>query len=131
MTEKNTILFVEDDLPTIEVYKIALNEAGFKVEAMLLGEEAIRRVREIDKGEAKKPDLVLLDLMLPDINGTEVLKEIRKRGKTKDIPVFVLTNYANKEVQNKELHLETEKCLIKTDYTPRELVKVVEKELKG
>ncbi len=131
MKEEKTILFVEDDLPTIEVYKIALNEAGFKVEAMLLGEEAIRRVEEIDKGETEKPDLVLLDLMLPDINGTEVLREIRKHEKTKDIPVFVLTNYANKEVQNRELHLEAEKCLIKTDYTPRELVKVVEKELKG
>lgn len=131
MTEKKTILFVEDDLPTIEVYKTALNEAGFKVEAMLLGEEAIRRIEEIKKGEAKKPDLVLLDLMLPGINGVEVLKEIRKYKKTKDIPVLVLTNYTNKEAQSRELHLEAEKCLIKTDYTPRQLVKVVKKELKN
>lgn len=128
---RKIILFVEDDLPTIEVYKTALEQAGFDVDPMLLGEEAIRRVKEIEKGEAKKPDLVLLDLLLPDMNGIEVLEEIRKQKKTKDILVLILTNYTNKELGEKGLLLKAEKYLLKTDYTPRELVKLIKKEFRG
>ncbi len=127
---KKTILFIEDDLPTIDVYKTALEKAGFDVDPMLLGEEAIRRIKEIEQGKAKKPDLVLLDLALPDINGIEVLEEIRKQKKTKDMLVFILTNYTNKELEEKGLLLKVERYIIKTDYTPGELVKVIKKELK-
>ena len=127
---KKSILFVEDDLATIDVYRTALEEANFDVDPMLLGKEAIRRIEEIDKGEAKAPDLVLLDLLLPDINGIEVLKEIRKQEKTKDIPVFILTNYSSEELKRRGLFLKTEKYLLKTDYAPRELVKLVKKRLK-
>jgi len=127
---KKTILFVEDDLPTIDVYKTALEKAGFDVDPMLLGEEAIRRIKEIEQGKAKKPDLVLLDLALPDISGIEVLEEIRKQKKTKDMLVFILTNYTNKELEEKGLFLKAEKYLIKTDYTPRELVELIRKGFK-
>jgi len=127
---KKTILFIEDDLPTIDVYKTALEKAGFDVDPMLLGEEAIRKIKEIEQGKAKKPDLVLLDLALPDINGIEVLEEIRKQKKTKDMLVFILTNYTNKELEEKGLLLKVERYIIKTDYTPGELVKVIKKELK-
>ena len=128
---KKTILFIEDDLPTIDVYKTALEKAGFDVDPMLLGEEAVRKIKEIEQGKAKKPDLVLLDLALPDINGIEVLEEIRKQKKTKDMLVFILTNYTNKELEEKGLFLKAEKYLLKTDYTPRELVELIKKELGG
>jgi len=124
-----TILFVEDDLPTIEVYKTALENAGFEVEAMLLGEEAIRKIKEIEKGEAKKPDLVLLDLILPGINGIDVLEEIRGNEKTKDMPVFILTNYTDEELKKKGFLLKTEQYLLKTSYAPRELVEIVKDRL--
>ncbi len=127
---KKTILFVEDDLPTIDVYKTALEEADFIVEPMLLGQEAIRRIKEIEKGEAKKPDLVLLDLILPDVNGIEVLEEIRKHKETKDLLVFILSNYTDKELEKRGFLLKTERYLLKTEYAPRELVKLIKKELK-
>lgn len=127
---KKTILFIEDDLPTIDVYKTALEKAGFDVDPMLLGEEAIRKIKEIEQGKAKKPNLVLLDLALPDINGIEVLEEIRKQKKTKDMLVFILTNYTNKELEQRGLFFKAEKYLLKTDYTPRELVELIKKEFK-
>ena len=123
------ILFIEDDLATIDVYKTALEEAGFEVEPILLGQEAIRRVEEIEKGEAKMPDLVLLDLILPDINGVEILEKIRKQEKTKDILVFILTNLTDKQLEEKELLLKRERYLLKTDYPPSKLVGLIKKEL--
>ena len=127
---KKTILFIEDDLPTIEVYKTALEQAGFDVNPMLLGQEAIRRVKEIEQGQAKKPDLVLLDLILPDINGIEVLEEIRKHKGTKDMMVLILSNYTNEELEKRGLLLKAEKYLLKTDYTPSQLVEIVREKLK-
>jgi len=126
---KKTILFIEDDLPTIEVYKIALERAGFDVDPMLSGEEAIRRVKEIEQGQAKNPDLVLLDLILPDINGIEVLEEIRNHKKTKDIQVLILSNYTNEELEKKGLFLKAERYLLKTDYAPSQLVEIVKEKL--
>ncbi len=127
---KKRILFVEDDIATIDVYKIALESAGFDVDPMLLGGEAIRRIEEIDKGEAEKPDLVLLDLLLPDMNGIEVLEEIRKRENTKNMPVLILTNYSSKELETRGLLLKAEKYLLKTDYPPSKLVEFIKKEFK-
>ncbi len=127
---KKTILFVEDDIATIDVYKTALEAVGFNVDPMLLGEEAIRRIKEIEQGEAKKPDLVLLDLLLPDINGIEVLEELKKYEKTKDIPVLILTNYSSEELEKRGLLLKAEKYLLKTDYPPSKLVELIKKELK-
>lgn len=123
------ILFIEDDMATIEVYKTALVEAGFEVLPILFGKEAIKRIEEIDRGESEKPDLVLLDLILPDINGLDVLEEIRKHKKTKDIKVFILSNYTDKQLEERGLRLKTEKYLLKIDYTPSQLVELVRKEL--
>lgn len=126
---KKTILFVEDDIATIDVYKTALEAAGFDVDPMLLGEEAIRKIKEIEEGEAKKPDLILLDLLLPDMNGIEVLEELKKHEKTKDVPVLILTNYSSEELEKRGLSLKAEKYLLKTDYPPSKLVELVKKEL--
>ena len=122
---KKTILFIEDDLPTVEVYKTALESSGFKVEIAFSGNEGIRKIK------AKKPDLVLLDFLLPDMNGMEVLKEIRAQKDAKDISIFILTNYTDEKLGQKGLLLKNEKYLLKTKHTPRELVEVVKKELRG
>lgn len=123
MEKKKVILFIEDDLPTVEVYKTALEHAGFKVETAFSGNDGIKKVK------AKTPDLILLDFLLPDINGTEVLEEIRAQKGVKDIPIFILTNYTDDKLGQKGLFLKNEKYLLKTKHTPRELVEVIKKEL--
>jgi len=125
-----TILLIEDDLAIIDVYTTVLEGAGFKVEAITLGAQAIEKMKDIKKGKAKKPDLLLLDLILPDINGIDILKAMRKEKETKDIAVFVLTNYTDRELEKMGYDLKSEKHLLKTDYTPTQLVKLIKKRLK-
>ena len=131
MEEKKLILFIEDDIPTIEVYKIALERAGFMVEVLTSGEEAMDKIAEIEQGEAVKPDLVLLDYILPDIDGLQVLKEIRKRESTKDLKVFVATNYSVEKLKQEGKFVNGEKFILKADYPPSKLVDLVKKELRG
>ena len=128
---KKTILLVEDDLATVDVYTIALKKAGFEIEVANSGNEAIEKKNEIAEKKVKKPDLVLLDLLLPDVNGIEVLEVIREQKETKDIPVFVLTNYSNDELKKKSQELEAEEYITKVDHSPKEIVGMVRKRLKG
>jgi len=128
---KKKILLIEDDIPTIDVYKTGIEEAGFDVDPILTGEEAVRKMEEIDENPKEKPDLILLDIVLPDMNGIEVLEKIRSFKNTKDIRVLILSNYSNKDLEKKGLLLRSEKYLMKTDYPPSALVELLKKELKG
>lgn len=130
MGVKKKILLIEDDVATIDVYRTALEQAGFDVDPIITGQEAVRFFEEIDKEPKNKPDLVLLDILLPDINGIDVLKKIREFKGAKDLKVFILTNYSNKELKEKGMFLKTEKYLLKSDYKPSELVELIKKELK-
>ncbi len=125
-----TILLIEDDFAIIDVYTIVLEVADFKVETITLGAKALEKIKEIKKGKAKKPDLLLLDLILPDMNGIDILKAMRKEKETKDIAVFVLTNYTDRELEKIGYDLKSERHLLKTDYTPTQLVKLIKKRLK-
>jgi CheY-like chemotaxis protein len=127
--ERKLILFVEDDVSTIEVYKITLEQAGFMVEVLTSGQEAIDKIAEIDRGEAVKPDLVLLDYILPDIDGLQILKEIRKRKNTKDLKVFIATNYSVEKLKQDGKFVDGEKFILKADYTPSKMADLVRKEI--
>ena len=125
-----TIFLVEDDTLVIEVYKTALENSGFKVEVFTLGQDMVKRIEKIEAGEAKTPNLILLDIILPDIDGTQVLEKIRQNAKTKGVPVFVFTNYISSELEKKCKDLIIEKYIIKTNCSPSELIKLVKEELK-
>ena len=67
---------------------------------------------------------------MPDINGLEVLAEMKKQEETKDIPVFILTNYTSRELKQMGYDLKTEKYLTKTEFSLTELVEMVKERLK-
>jgi CheY-like chemotaxis protein len=127
---KKTILLVEDEPQIIDVYQTALRGAGFEVESIVMGGDAIEKVKKIRSGQLKKPDLILLDLVLPDINGLEVLKEIRGYPETKDLSVIVLTNYGDGDLEKNGYDLGAEQYLVKAQYTPTQLVALIEGMLK-
>ncbi len=125
-----TIFLIEDDTLAIEVYKTALENADFKVEIFTLGQDVVKRAEKIETGDEKTPDLILLDIILPDIDGTQVLEKIRQNVKTKKVPIFVFTNYISPELEKKCKDLVIDKYIIKTNCSPSDLVKLVKEKLK-
>lgn len=125
------ILLVEDDSYIIDIYETVLKKAGFEVETLRYGHQAQKRLNEIKEGKKEKPDLILLDLVLPDINGIEILKQSRIEERIADIPFFILTNYTNPELEKASRELKVEKYILKTDLIPSQLVEEVTKWFKN
>ena len=127
---KSKILIIEDDISIIRLYKEIFKMAGLNIEILDTGKKGIERLREIREGKKEKPGLILLDLILPDMNGISILKEAKKHPETKDIKIFALTNYSNPQT-NEELTKEgIDKILIKAQYSLKELINIVKENLK-
>ena len=126
---KKKIWLIEDDVPLIEMYEDVFKLANFEVETTTTGYESLEKLEKIREGKERKPDLVLLDLLLPDINGIEILQKIREYEETKNLLVFILSNYTAPEMKEMGIELEAEKFLLKTDYTPSQLVKLIKERL--
>ena len=122
---KRKILYIEDDLTAIEVYEEALEKAGFDIESLQWGREGLARLEEIKDGRKEKPDLILLDLILPDINGLEILKKAKKDDKLKEIPFIVLTNYGDPKLEQECWQVGIEKHIDKTEATPSQLTAII------
>lgn len=85
------ILLVDDDPLIIRMYQTKLSKDGYNISLAFNGEEAIIKAKK------DKPDLILLDLMMPKMNGIETLEQLKKDSDTKDIPVVILTNLEDKK----------------------------------
>lgn len=117
------VLIIEDEKTLSDMYRTELERRGFQVITTLDGEEGI----EVAKKE--KPDLIILDLLLPRIQGMDVLKILKEKIETKEIPVFILTNYDTPEEKEKGDGLGAEKYILKTSVTPKEIGDIIEKRL--
>ena len=122
---KRRILLIEDDPRQIEIYEKAIGEAGFEIESLKWGNEGLERLKEIRSKKKEKPDLILLDLILPDINGIAILEKVKLDPELKDIPFFILTNYSDPELEKIGKDLGAEKHIIKTDVIPSQLIKII------
>lgn len=113
------ILLVEDDPFLIDIYSTKLKEADFSVEVAQDGEEALRKIKEMVF------DLILLDIVLPTVNGWEILRNIRRDSNLKELKVVVLSNLGEKEEVEKGLEAGADRYLVKAHYTPTEVVKEI------
>lgn len=120
------ILLIEDEPQLVDMYNAVFNMAGFVVETIKYGLDAKKRLKDIREGSGERPDLILIDLILPDMNGIEILEEAKKYPETKDIPCFVSTNYSDPDMGEKCLAIGAEKFILKTDLTPKELAQMIE-----
>ncbi len=118
------ILIIEDDKFLRELIVQKLNKEGFNVSEAIDGEEGIKKTKE------EKPDLVLLDLILPGIDGFEVLSQMKKDSSLSSIPVIILSNLGQKEDIEKGLKLGAVDYLIKAHFTPGEIIEKIKVALK-
>lgn len=118
-----TILFIEDEQALQKTLGEALRQEGFNIISALDGEIGLRLA------QGKKPNLILLDLILPKINGFEVLKQLKDSPETKDIPVIVLSNLESVGDVQKVIELGATTYLVKTNYQLEEVVEKVKKAL--
>jgi CheY-like chemotaxis protein len=117
---KKKILIVEDDNFVAEVYSTKLLEMGHEVLIAQNGEEGI-----ILAGSSK-PDLILLDIIMPVMGGIEMLEELKKKEELKNIPVILLTNVGEKESIQRVRDLGVQDYLIKSHFTPAEVIEKIE-----
>ncbi len=128
---KPKVLLIEDDKPTIELYQEVFSQAGFDLEIANTCSQGIEILQKIRKGKRKPPDLVLLDLILTDQNGINFLIEAKKHSQTKNLKIFALTNYTDSNLNKELIKQGIDKILVKTDYTPKQLVEILKKELEN
>ncbi len=119
-----TILLIEDDPFLVEIYTTKLRGAGYKVNLTNNVEDALRKTREA------KPDLVVLDIVLPKLDGWEFLKAIRQDSQFKDLKVVILSNLGQKEEIDKGVGLGAIKYFIKAEHTPSEVMEEIKEILK-
>lgn len=115
------ILIVEDEKMLGEVYQDKLEEGGVMSDLVLSAEEAL------DYLKTKKPDLILLDIILPRQNGISFLKNLKKLPELSDVPVVAFSNYDDPTTKKEAKELGVKDYLLKTQYTPQELLLEIKK----
>jgi DNA-binding response OmpR family regulator len=119
--DKKKILLVEDDRFLSEMYVTKLTESGFDVEVAYDGKEGLAKIEEF------MPNLILLDIVLPGMDGFEILQKIKKEESLKNILVIALTNLGQREEVEKGLRLGASDYIIKAHFTPTEVVAKVKR----
>ena len=117
------IAIIEDDAVISQMYRMKFEADGFEVELANNGKRGVAMV------ESFSPDLILMDLQMPEMNGAEALAVIRKHEWGKEIPVIILTNLGQEE-SPKEIHdLGIHSYIVKAELTPRQVVQHVKEAL--
>ena len=122
--QKAKILMIEDNIFLRKLYRDKLTHAGFDFI------EATNGIEGLNKVFSESPDLVILDLILPRKNGFDVLDEIRKNKKTKDIPVIILSNLGQAMDIKEGLARGAQEYLVKTDIRLSDAVEKIKKWLR-
>ena len=110
------VLIVDDDAFLLDMYSIKFKESGFSVEIAQNGEEAVEKVKELN------PDVILLDIVMPKLDGFEVLRAFKKDKFAENALIIILTNLGQKEDIEKGLALGAADYIIKAHFTPSEVV---------
>jgi len=117
--KKYTIMIIEDDVFVMDIYQTKLSQEGFNVVGAINGVEAVKKL------ETEIPDLILLDIIMPYMGGLEVLAEIKKNERVKNVPVIMLTNLSQKEEVNSAMGMGANDFLIKSHFTPSEVLEKI------
>lgn len=110
------VLLIEDDLFLTDIYLTKFEQAGYKVDIASDGKIGLQKLRQT------KPDILLLDLVIPEIDGFILLEQMKKDDNLKNIPVLVLSNRGSDQDVQRAKALGADDYLVKSQYTPSEVV---------
>lgn len=117
------IAIVEDDVAISQMYRIKFEAEGYEVETAENGKIGLELIKDI------KPDIVLLDLMMPEMDGEEMLKRLRKESWGKDVKVIILTNMGESEAPASIKEMGVEAFILKANMTPRQVAELVKEHI--
>jgi len=121
MADRTKILLVDDDEFLLDMYSVKFKETGYEVDIASSGDEALEKIK-------RNPyPVILLDVVMPGLDGFEVLSQMRKDGLAKDSVVIILSNLGQKEDIERGLALGAHDYIIKAHFTPTEVVTKVKK----
>ena|SRR5665213_1579367 len=117
------IAIVEDDQTISQMYRMKFELEGYNVETAENGKLGLELV------EKMRPDIILLDLMMPEMNGDEMLTKVRKEPWGKSVKVIILTNMGEQELPTDVRQLGVSSVILKADMTPRQVAELVKETL--
>jgi DNA-binding response OmpR family regulator len=117
------IAIIEDDLAISQMYRIKFEAEGYEIQVAENGSLGLEMV------EKYKPDIILLDLMMPEMNGDEMLQKLRAKPWGKHMKVVILTNQGEQEAPDILKSLDVSAFIVKADMTPRQVAELVKEKL--
>lgn len=117
------IALIEDNAVISQMYRMKFESEGFDVKLATNGENGIALVKDFS------PDIILLDIQMPVMNGAEALKKIRKLDNAQETPVIILTNLGEEEAPKDLANLNISSYIVKANLTPSQVVKKVKEVL--
>lgn len=122
---KGKILIVEDDRYISKMYQLKLSLEGYDVQVAENGKQGVDKVKEF------MPDIMLLDILMPELDGFEVLKIVKADDATKNIPVLIMSNLGQEDHVEKGMKLGAIGYVVKSQYTPSKVVEKIKSVLDG
>jgi DNA-binding response OmpR family regulator len=116
MQKKISLLLIEDDPLLISIYATRFEKEGFEVQVVDSGEKVLKLLGKVN------PSLIVLDIVLPYVDGWEILEAIPKHENLKETKVVVLSNLGEKDDIEKGINLGADRYLIKANYTPTQVI---------
>ncbi|MCL4386888.1 MAG: response regulator [Patescibacteria group bacterium] len=123
MADKEKILIIEDDRFISKMYQLKLSLDGYSVQVAENGKLGL----ELSKSFL--PDIILLDILMPEMDGFEVLKNLKATANTKDIPVLIMSNLGQEDHIQKGKEMGAVGYIVKTQYTPAKIVEIIKEVL--
>lgn len=115
------VAIIEDDASIVQMYQLKFQTEGFDVQTAGDGESGLALI------ESYKPDVVLLDLMMPNMNGFDMLSKLRSTANGMEMKVIVLTNMGDTETATKVFKMSANDYIVKAEFTPMQVVQRVQK----
>jgi DNA-binding response OmpR family regulator len=120
---KGKILIIEDDRYISKMYQLKLSLEGYEVQVAENGKQGVDKIKEM------MPDIILLDILMPELDGFEVLKIAKSDESTKDIPVLIMSNLGQEDHIQKGMQMGAVGYIVKSQFTPSKVVEKIKETL--